>query len=263
MFFWKLKLFLIQLISFKASLQTCHRLINPNQSGIINDPKRIKERISKRTFSFTSSYYRASMCLEASLSVPIFLLFFVNVFSIAFLYMAYMEDMFRIHQQGKKAAGYAYVTEAVIEQDEIRLYKSRKTESPTPLFSTWDYQVYTKCVVKAWNGYDVTKKREDSSQSIVYVTEHGTVYHRNRSCNYLVLSIQPVAYGDISQKRNLSGECYYACSSCKNQPFVTLVYITDYGNRYHTTTKCQGLKRTVKSIPLSQVEDMDSCKKCG
>ena len=160
-------------------------------------------------------------------------------------------------------AGYAYGTEAMIEQDEIRLQNTRKAESVTTLFSAWNYRIHTQCVVKGWNGFDVTKKRENPWETMVYVTEHGSVYHKNRGCHYLVLSIQPIASLEIAAARNQDGECYTACESCKNESFVTLVYITDYGNRYHTTTKCQGLKRTVKTVPLSQVVHWNLCNKCG
>ena len=174
-----------------------------------------------------------------------------------------MEDIYSIHQQGKKIAAYAYITEEIAEQDEIRLQNSRKMESMFSLFSAWEYRIHSQCVIKAWNGYDISKENNETYETMVYVTEHGKVYHKNRGCNYLVLSIQQIALSQIDEKRNKSGECYDACESCNNQSFVTLVYITDYGNKYHTTTKCQGLKRSVKSIPFSQAEGMELCKKCG
>ena len=40
------------------------------------------------------------------------------------------------------------------------------------------------------------------NEDYVYVTEHGTVYHRSRECNYLDLTIRAVNYADVGNKRN-------------------------------------------------------------
>ena len=80
-------------IVLKASLRACHIQIDPNTSDSSNNPKRIKNSIFNRTLSLAPSEYRASMCLEASLSFSFFLLFFVNVLSIIFLFMTYTEDL--------------------------------------------------------------------------------------------------------------------------------------------------------------------------
>lgn len=261
MFFWKHK------DKVKTSLQACHTTyIDPNAGGILNNPKNNKKAKSIRTLFLTSSCHQASMCLEASLSFSFFLLFLVNVFSILFLYMAYTEDLTALQQQGKKLAAYAYLTGDLSLREDGNLYlpKSRVIQSPFPLLAAPDCRLYTKCVVKPWNGYDVIQsKLREEEEPIVYITEHGTVYHKNRSCSYLTLSIQAAALDTVGEKRNQSGECYYPCEYCGKQGFITVVFITSYGNRYHTTVQCRGLKRTIKSVPLSQVSGMDPCQKCG
>ena len=95
------------------------------------------------------------------------------------------------------------------------------------------------------------------------MTEYGSVYHKNRSCTHLSLSIQAVASALVSAQRNESGEYYDPCEYCGDKGFVTVVFITSYGNRYHTTAKCRGLKRTVKALRLSEVEGVNACSKCG
>ena len=264
MFFWTKKLFHVNLLRFKASLQSCHKK-DPNKSDITNNPKRIKIRKSKRTFSFTPSAYQASMCLEASLSFSFFFLFLVNIFSIIFLFVAYTGDLTLLHQQGKAAAMYSYLTEGEgYCDDNICLQRSREMTSIFPLLSIPKCRLYTQCIVKPWIGYDVTKVREGKpEEKIVYMTDYGKVYHKNRGCSYLVLSIEAIAADSVKEKRNESGECYYPCEYCNGEGFVTVVYITSYGNRYHLTTKCRGLKRSVKSVHFSEVEGVDPCKKCG
>ena len=41
------------------------------------------------------------------------------------------------------------------------------------------------------------------------------------------------------------------------------VYITIYGDRYHKSRTCSGLKRTIREIMLSQVGNRAPCSKCG
>lgn len=250
----------------KASLRACHIQIDPNTGDISNNPKRIKNSVFKRTLSLAPSEYQASMCLEASLSFSFFLLFFVNVLSIIFLFMTYTEDLTSLHQQGKKTAAYAYVTEEMLGSNEenIRLQKNRIIKAPFGLLALPNCRLHTKCVVKPWNGYDVTKgKNRAEEDSLIYMTEYGTVYHKNRSCTHLALSIQAVPFYMTDEKRNESGERYVSCEYCGKNGFATVVYVTSYGNRYHTTFKCRGLKRTIKSLSLSEAEGVEACEKCG
>lgn len=267
MFFWKNKKFLTCYFpkNKKASLRACHKKSDPNICGIPNNLKRIKNRISKRTFFLTPSYYQASMCVEASLAFSLFLFFLVNVFSIIFLFITYTEDITALQQRGKKLSMYAYATEDLLAvSDPIRLQNFRVIQSPFSILKTPGCKLYSQCVVKPWTGYDVTLgKGRTEEDTIVYIAEYGTVYHKNRSCTHISLSIQAISSATVIAKRNDSGENYMPCTYCKDKGFATVYFITSYGNKYHTTTKCRGLKRTVKSVRLSEVEGVSPCQKCG
>ena len=248
----------------KASLRACHKQTDPNKCDILNNPKNIK--IAQRTFFLTPSEYQASMCLEASLSFSLFIIFFVNILSVITLFATYTEALAGLQQQGKKMAAYAYITEGTLgsNEDIIRLQKNIKIQFPVGIIGTSKYCMTAQCVVKPWTGYDVSavKNRADED-AIVYMTDYGNVYHKNRSCTHLALSIRAVGFVDVKEKRNEEGEVYEACEYCGENGIVTIVFITSYGNKYHTTTKCQGLKRTIKAIPLSEVKGVDPCQKCG
>lgn len=115
--------------------------------------------------------------------------------------------------------------------------------------------------IKAWTGYEKeTFGLKDSE--IVYVTETGLVYHRDYHCTYLELSIHTVPEKEVSSLRNESGGKYYPCEHCRKQAGGN-VYITDFGNRYHSSLSCSGLKRTVYAVPLSEVIGKGECSKCG
>jgi len=122
--------------------------------------------------------------------------------------------------------------------------------------------MYNRYYGHVWNGFDVEKTLRTGSEDIyVFMAETGTVYHKDRNCTYLNLSIEAVYYEDIGKKRNNSGAIYYECELCKGNK-GTVVYITEQGNRYHTTMDCSRLKRTVYSVPLSETA-CPPCSKCG
>lgn len=117
---------------------------------------------------------------------------------------------------------------------------------------------------RAWTGYDVEGGISDFTQDdpMVYVTETGTVYHTNRNCTYLNPSVTTVDVDGIADKRNQSGGKYYPCEICGSGNVQGTVYITTQGSSYHTMITCSGLKRTIYTIPLSQVGGRGRCARC-
>lgn len=118
---------------------------------------------------------------------------------------------------------------------------------------------------RAWTGYDVAGSVSDSTQEdpMVYITETGTVYHLNRNCTYLNPTVEAVSAGSVSGRRNASGRKYAACGLCGGVRAGKEVYITNYGTSYHRKITCPGLKRTIYTVPLSEVGGRGRCSKCG
>ena len=114
-------------------------------------------------------------------------------------------------------------------------------------------------VRRAWTGKE---QNGDSAEKIVYVTERGSVYHTSLACTHLKLSVEAVARSLVERRRNEDGGKYNACGLCNDRPKGEVVYITAYGESYHYDRSCSGLKRTVKSVPLSQVGDKNECSRC-
>lgn len=250
----------------KASLQACHFSIDPNSVTSELNPKRNNKKNIQRTFFLTPSCYQASMCVEASIAFSFFLLFLVNVFSVILWFRTYSENTYTLCQRGKQLAAYAYVTEGLTGSGEelIRLQKIQTMKSPFSILPTPEGKLVSIAVIKPWTGYDVTSaKNRKEEDIIVYMTQYGSVYHKDRGCTHLSLSIQSISIDEVGGKINWNEGHYSPCEYCGNHGFVTLVYITNYGDRYHTTIKCRGLRRYVKSVPLSQVEGIPPCQKCG
>lgn len=121
-----------------------------------------------------------------------------------------------------------------------------------------------KAVVRAWVGYTGESFGSGTQEEIVFITPEGSVYHRNRDCSYLRLSIRQISYGEVDNARNQSGARYTPCEYCIRSNWSgSIVYVTDYGNSYHSTQSCQGLKRTVMAVPLSQTGGRRCCSRCG
>lgn len=260
-FFWKKTV--TNIFCRKTSLQASRNQIYPNMKVRLLNPKSKK---AKRTLSFSPSEKKASICVEASLTFSFFLFFFMNIFSIILSFVLYTKDFTTLQQQGKEKSAYAYLTKEIWKENEalIVLKKERQISSPFSILSLPKYRIEAKCVVKPWVGYDITKGKERrEEETLVYITEYGSVYHRKRSCTYLSLSIQVVSMSNVFQKKNQAGENYLPCEYCGNNFYSSAVYVTAYGNKYHTSMNCRGLKRTVKVIPLAEVEGRTACKKCG
>lgn len=151
------------------------------------------------------------------------------------------------------------------KDDLIDLVASYRIRSPVPMFSFGKPRILQRGCVRAWTGRDFREEAGNDSGSSgerVYVAEHGVVYHKNPNCTHLRLSVRAVPASGTESLRNRYGAKYYACSCCKNGTGAA-VYITDTGNRYHAGKECSGLKRTVHSEELSDVDHLPPCSKCG
>lgn len=118
---------------------------------------------------------------------------------------------------------------------------------------------------KAFTGYDVDLYLSDmeNEDPIVYITKDGSVYHKNRNCSYLNPDIEGIPFVAVESCRNKDGAKYHPCESCRPTSISAVIYITGYGNRYHSSATCSGLKRTIYTVPLSEVGGRGPCSKCG
>lgn len=109
-----------------------------------------------------------------------------------------------------------------------------------------------------WTGYELP----GTEDTLVYVAENGEVYHMNRNCTHLKLSVRQVTWQQAHTLKNARSKSYTACEKCGQQGMAALVYITDEGERYHFNGDCPGLKRTVACIALSKTGDLRACQRC-
>jgi hypothetical protein len=145
----------------------------------------------------------------------------------------------------------------------IELVAESNVKLPVELLGKRTVRLTWHVVCRKWTGWDAQGGSGDTD-TWVYVTDTGQVYHRYASCTYLTLSITSVAYDSIDTLRNENGERYYECQRCAggNVP-KERVYITNQGNRYHYDLNCSGIKRTVYMIRLSEAGNKRPCSRCS
>lgn len=117
-----------------------------------------------------------------------------------------------------------------------------------------------RSIVKAWTGKDITV-----SQNIVYITENGRVYHTTRECSHLVIKINKAIFSKINNLKNVYGEKYDRCFICVKSSLDSgdKIFITEDGNKYHSSLTCSGLTRNVIAVEKSSVGEMPLCSGCA
>ena len=262
----------------------------------------------------------ASMTLEASIALPLFIFFFVNIIAAIDIIRVQSEMEATLHQVGNDACLIAFDMregEKLVdsENDALRImetgglngfvYYQVKKRLDEKLDNTAvmdgvnvnnmlssrimmgndivdiviDYRVHpiisligfksflaeSRYYGHAWTGYDIRGGDSIGQQTeeMVYVTEHGSVYHRDVGCIYLKPSIKSVPYAQLGSMRNKDRSRYYACEYCGEDVNGGDVFITDYGEHFHTRVDCPGIKRKIYTIPISEVGGKAPCSGCG
>lgn len=224
----------------------------------------------------------ASITVETALILPIFLFAMLSVMYLTDAIRISSDNTERLAEQAYTLAKYAYVGDSLLSgtglseaidvinggDDIIDLVQRYNISVPFDLLGTYDPYAVDRVRVRAFTGYDNLKQHtgheEEKPEEMVYVTEYGSVYHRSLGCSHLNLNIRSVDYGSVSKERANDGSKYHPCEYCCHSGggHPATVYLTDDGNRYHTSLSCGSLKRTIREVPLSQA-GLPPCSECG
>ncbi len=202
---------------------------------------------------------RASLTLEASVVLPLYMFFFISLISILEMMQGTMERDFSLSRTAKSVALFSPLDTMV------DLMEPYSFEPRCNVFGLPAQLSMIRARAHPWTGYKLgsgTGEEKGSMEDpIVYVAENGNVYHLSRSCTHLDFKIRPADSKNIDNERNNGGGKYKRCEKCGGGSGT--VFITDEGDRYHASLSCSGLKRTVYEIPLSQVGDKRLCSRCA
>lgn len=250
----------------------------------------------ERASAFTS---KGSITLEAALVIPVF--FFAMLSLVFLLEMMSIRTNIQnaLHSVGKTLSQQSYVTpmlstpglrQSIVDHvGEERIENSiivngTKGIDCSDSVSDWNTAIMVLSVkyeieipilmfhipaipceetlrIKGWTGKNAGTEEGDR-QEVVYITDHGTVYHHEMTCTYLDISIRGILADTIEDARNDSGGKYYACEICGGGTHYGILYVANYGDRYHTTLNCNTIQRNVYAVPYADVIGMGGCSKC-
>lgn len=147
--------------------------------------------------------------------------------------------------------------------DELDITLTYSVSPMTTLMGFGNFRMANRYRAHLWNGYDIFQNAGIDER--VYVAENGEVWHMERSCTYLQLSIRQVRGKEIEKERNQWGRHYDACEICARGAEPETMYVTLDGNSYHYRLDCSGLKRTVRSLTrqAAESEGYRRCSRCG
>ena len=152
-------------------------------------------------------------------------------------------------------------TESEFDKNYIDITCHYRLKNPITFFGRKTIKMTSVTSARKWMGYDPTEDGESSEY--VFVTKYGTAYHRSLSCPYLKPSVHAIGASSVGDSRNLSGGKYKSCPLCKGKKNSGTVYITDYGDVYHSSLSCSALKRSINRIKLEDAGAYHACGKCG
>ena len=243
----------------KTSLQRC-----PENEKV--NSRFEKFLCSKRMSTFLFSSHEGSMTVEAAAAIPVFLFAILNLLSIILMFGEYSTNLADMHQRAKMLSVHAHVREAGqdVNNDLIIQTKVIKLEPVIPIMGFKTKRAIVNCRMRKWTGFDVMGiNTEEVGEEWVYITPYGESYHRSRDCRYLSLKVKAATTDEIIGYRNKSGEKYYPCGSCGDTGRSGICFYTEYGNRYHIMPNCSALKRTVRTVRISEVGSRHACSYCG
>lgn len=204
------------------------------------------------------AFLKGSMSLEASLVVPIFLLFLMTILMSIEMVRLQTKEFEALHQKFEQQ----YESDIGI----IKETTNEHYDSFTSFIPIGNIDIEDTVFGHSFSGFsnDDGLTKEGILDEYVYVTITGKRYHRDIDCSYIKIIPSSIEAKSVGGLRNPSGGKYYPCERCHPKREGILFYTQD-GDRYHSTTGCSSLRRTVNIMKLSEAEDngYTPCSKCS
>lgn len=253
----------------------------------------LKKRVS--SFIFRSDV-KAGMTLEAAMVIPFFLFAMINVISVMDImrikscvdmavaesgneiaiecYGEYLNDLISsIYIKGKvnqflkenlsdsdyeRVKGNIVVTSVSAMGEKLSFRVSYKIKPKVDMTGLITVKLYADYYGHNWLGYI----EQGEIEQMVFLSNTASVYHVDKQCKYLNVTIMKVPYKSLGIYRNNSRKKYKQCNFCNVGEVGEYVYITPEGDGYHTTKNCIGLTRFIYTVPISQVGGKRQCVGC-
>lgn len=154
------------------------------------------------------------------------------------------------------------VQSASLSGEEIQVKATYTLKLSVPFFRVVRFPKNTAVKRRVFSGYVKHPGDYDTAgdNPIVYVAANGVVYHKNPSCSHICLKIT----GSAAIQEVLHSSKYAACEKCIHKGIaLSAIFVTTYGDCYHSTLGCSGLKRTIRAVRLKDVGGLRPCSRCA
>ncbi len=238
---------------------------------------------------------RASLTIEAALVLPVFMMGLLTLVSALLMLLTGMRIQASLqntaqHLAMERADGSSVLTDEVKEEilaglseedfrfinggadavdisgsdiddrEYIDLVLDCDLKPVTDVFGLIRIPFHRRCLTHIWCGYE---GGYFPGGQYVYITDDSEVYHLNRNCSHIRLTVNETDAEKVQRLRNDNGSRYRPCELCHAKLSDKKLYITPDGNRYHNSITCSGLKRTVRSVRIEEVGERRPCRRCG
>lgn len=219
-----------------------------------------KKENGQKRMSLCLRTVSGAISIEAALVIPLFIFFMANLMILILVFRDYSYSYSKLQQNARGVA-----LASVNINDDNELVTLQKEMNIAPLIKEMGFNkssTHIKVTYRKWTGYNICGEADGiNEEEYVYVAEYGTVYHKDRNCKHLSIQLKIVAAEELTSLRNNNMEKYSKCEICNAQG-TGIFFVTDGGSRYHGSASCSGLKRTVRSVKLSEVA-LPPCSICG
>lgn len=219
--------------------------------------------IGRRQRAAFCAFSKGSLTAEAAFALPVFFLCVICLISMTNVYGKALSQAALLRETAMTAALIAGngEEEKVIDLNVPFVF--------TPFYlpeGAASAVIPCRACVRAWNGRDEDSTAEGKSSNVryVYVTDNKSVYHTSPTCTHLDLSIRSVGAGAVQSMKNGYGQKYHACEKCAKAGNGGALYVTLYGDCWHTCLDCPGLKRSVHLVDINTVNGtLCQCSRCA
>lgn len=212
-------------------------------------------------------YTSGSLTIEAAVILPLFLFAALTMVSVMDLCRIQVVKQVELSEKAKKLSMYAYVSQEYLEEDYIDLCESESCKLAVSLIPNYTVDLALRGRVHMWTGRSESEcaaDAEKAAEELVYVTDHESVYHVSADCSHLKLSIYSMSGKQIESARNDYGGRYKPCEKCCGTTQTSgYFFISNSGEKYHTSRECSGLTRRVRLVPKKDVPHLSLCSRCG
>lgn len=153
-------------------------------------------------------------------------------------------------------------------EDYIDIVVSYEVSIPVKIFALGDMRMVQRVRLRNWTEYEAapayqTEETANGDDTYVYITDTGSVYHKDENCSHIKLSVRAVQ-GIPAGLRNEYGGKYTPCEACctGHEDENATYYITSDGTKYHTRRDCPKIKRSVRKVKRSEAGNRTPCKRC-